>query len=152
MSAVKGRSRPLVGSAKTRRIRSSHFHGPPSIGRDDGGGSPLRPDHAQHGRVLAAVKARPQSGSDRRTRSATADLDGVCARGREQAMGRDGETGVKVEQRNCPGAKPGGPPSPSPSYVADGAGATPARKARASRSRALRRTRSLRMTAVTTTL
>jgi hypothetical protein len=50
--------------------------------------------------VLAAVKARPQSGSDRRTRIATADLDGGCARGREQAMGRDGETGVKVEQRN----------------------------------------------------
>jgi hypothetical protein len=50
--------------------------------------------------VLAAVKARPRSGSDRRTRIATADLDGICARDRERAMGRDGETGVKVEQRN----------------------------------------------------
>jgi hypothetical protein len=71
-----------------------------SIGRDDGKGRPFRPDHAQHGRVLATVKARPGRGSDRRPRIATADLDGVGARGREQAMGRDGETGVKVEQRN----------------------------------------------------
>jgi hypothetical protein len=57
-------------------------------------------DQAKHGRALAAVKARPGSGSDRRTRLATADLDGVGARGRAPAMGRDGETGVKVEQRN----------------------------------------------------
>src|SRR5215217_4412705 len=59
-----------------------------------------RPDPAQPGLVLAAVKAWPGRTGARRTRGATASLDRVSTPGQQQATGRDEETGFQVEQRN----------------------------------------------------
>src|SRR5436190_10624900 len=59
-----------------------------------------RPDSAQFGLVLDAVKAWPGSAATCRTPRATASLDCVSTRGRWRAMGRDEETGSQVEQRN----------------------------------------------------
>jgi hypothetical protein len=59
-----------------------------------------RPDAAQPGLVLDAVKAWPASISARCTRCTTASLDRVSTRGRRPTMGRDEETCFPVEQRN----------------------------------------------------
>src|SRR5215467_10869140 len=58
------------------------------------------PDSCQCGLVLDAVKAWPGSARARRTRAATASLDGVSTRGQWRVIGRDEETGFPVKQRN----------------------------------------------------
>src|SRR6266849_2273973 len=59
-----------------------------------------RPNLAQLGLVLDAVKAWPGSAGGDRTQRATASLDRVSTRCQRQAMGRDEETGFQVEQKN----------------------------------------------------
>jgi hypothetical protein len=70
------------------------FHGPRC---------PRRPDRFQPGPVLAAVKAWPCDVGGRGRGGATASLDGGCARSRRRTAGRDGETGLRAEQRNWTG-------------------------------------------------
>jgi hypothetical protein len=50
--------------------------------------------------VLEAVKVWPGKGDACHEVGATANLDGSCARRREQSAGRDEETGFQIEQRN----------------------------------------------------
>jgi hypothetical protein len=76
------------------------LHGPRCLCRYDHAGPTHGRDHVELGLVLDAVKAWPGSGGAGRSPGATASLDRISPRGLAQPMGRDEETGLKVEQRN----------------------------------------------------
>jgi hypothetical protein len=58
------------------------------------------PDRTKRAVVLGAVKVWPGNGGACRKIGTTANLDGSCARRREQGADRDEETGFQIEQRN----------------------------------------------------
>src|SRR5258708_23927853 len=72
-----------------------------------GGGDRRRPDHPQRDTVLAAVKAWPGGGRDRRPGGATAILDGVCARRHPARAGRDEETALGSNKETSHKDQPG---------------------------------------------
>jgi len=62
--------------------------------------SDRRPDRVKRAVVLGAIKVWPGQGGACGKIGATANLDGSCARRREQRARRDEETGCEIEQRN----------------------------------------------------
>jgi len=101
----KGKLPSIVATAIARELSAfiwaikSRGHGSRRRARN-----PQRPDRPQCDAVLATVKAWP--GDSRRSRrcTATASLDGGCARRPGNSTGRDEETGSQVEQRNWLGS------------------------------------------------
>ena len=61
----------------------------------------LRPNLRKRGTVLGTVKAWPANAGARTEATATASLDGPCARCPAQRAGRDEGTASRHEQRNC---------------------------------------------------